>query len=278
MPFRSLLFTPATRLDRLDRALASGADWVALDLEDGVGPTDKDTARRALIELAASKLAGLSDRVAIRINAPATAEGIRDLAAMLDWAAWPGLLILPKIEAAAQVEQMVALTACRSPAPAFLVTLETATGIANAAAIARAIPDSAVLGYGSADHMAETGGTMSEASLSYGRAQVINAAAIAGIPAVDGVWLDYRDADGLVTEAELARSMGFAGKIAIHPDQIGAINTVFSPTQDEIVEARALLAASEAAGGGVFAHDGKMIDAPVLARAKRIANLKEWKK
>lgn len=274
MSFRSILMNPATRLDRLEKALNARPDWVTLDLEDGVGPGDKDAARRALTGFAGSALAALADRVAVRINAPGTPDGIRDLAAMLDWPVWPGLVVLPKVEAEAQAQQLAALLATRAPAPKVLLTLETAAGIADAVAIARAAPPGAALGYGSADHMAETGGTMSEASLAFGRAMVLNAAATAGIPAIDGVWLDYRDPEGLAAEAELVKSMGFAGKIAIHPDQIGPINTVFSPTQEEIATARAMLAASRDAGGGAFAFNGKMVDAPVLARAARIANMK----
>ena len=275
MPFRSIIFTPASRLDRFERALASGADWVALDLEDGVGPGEKPAARQALTEFAESALAGYADRVAVRVNSPGLADGIRDLAAMLDWPAWPGLVILPKVESASQVLQIQNLFASCARSPALLLTLETAAGIMNSADIARAIPSGSALAYGSADHMAETSGTMTTPSLDFGRAQVVNAAALAGAAALDGVWLDYRDEAGLLAEAELAKSMGFAGKIAIHPDQIETINAVFSPTRAEITSAREMLALSEAAGGGVFAHEGRMIDGPVLARARRIANMHE---
>jgi citrate lyase beta subunit len=166
------------------------------------------------------------------------------------------------------VAQIAALAAGR--ARNLLLTLETAAGIARADEIARAATEGAVLGYGSADHMAEVGGTMSAPSLAHGRAVVLNAAAVAGIPAMDGVWLDFKDVDGLRDEANLVKSMGFAGKIAIHPDQIDPINKVFSPSEDEVATARALLAASDKAGGGAFSFKGKMVDAPVLARARRI--------
>ena len=271
MPFRSLLFTPATRLDRLEKALGSGADWVALDLEDGVGPADKSAARQALTEFASAGLGDVAHRTGVRINAPNQPDGVRDLAAMFDWPVWPGMLILPKVEAASQVLQIVSLTEGRTCI--FLLTLETAAGIANAVEIACAAPEGALLGYGSADHMAETGGTITEPSLAYGRGAVVNAAAVAGVPAMDGVWLNYKDLDGLREEAELVKSLGFAGKIAIHPDQIGPINAIFSPTEDEITTARALIAASDAAGGGAFAYNGKMVDAPVLARARRIMDI-----
>ena len=270
MTFRSVLFTPATRVDRVEKALESGADWVALDLEDGVGSNQKAAARDALTAFISARRDIVADRIAVRINGLNAEDGIRDIAAMLDWPVWPGMVILPKVEAAAQIHQIVALAADRTRV--LFLTIETASGIANAVEIARSAPKWSVLGYGSVDHMAETGGTMATASLGFGRAIVSNAAAIAGIPALDGVWLNYKDNDGLKAEAELVKSMGFAGKIAIHPDQIAPINAVFTPTQAEVVEAKALVEASRKAGGGAFAFNGKMVDVPIVARAKRIAD------
>lgn len=270
MPFRSILFTPANRLDRLARALAAGADWVALDLEDGVGPDDKEQARKALGDLAASDWDGQAHRIAVRISTLGSPDGIRDMAAMLDWPVWPGMVILPKVSSPVEVEQAVQLAQFCGKDPCFLVTLETAAGLVNVAAIAQAVPKTGVLGYGSADHMAETGGVMNAAGLAWARGRIVNAAALAGVPAMDGVFLDFRDADGLRDEAQLVKSMGFAGKLAIHPAQIAPINTVFSASDSEIATARAMVAASQAAGNGAFSYNGKMVDAPVLAHARRI--------
>lgn len=278
MILRSLLFLPANRLDRLDKALDSGADRVALDLEDGVAPDEKAAARAALGHLADGRLADLAGRIAVRINSLDRPDGIRDLAAMLDWPVWPGMLVVPKVEHPAQIAQIAALAASGTREPALLITLETATGIANAAAIARAVTDGGAIAYGSADHMAETGGGMSAAALAHGRGQVVNAAAIARVPALDGVRLDYRDMPGLTAEAELAQAMGFAGKIAIHPDQIAPINAVFSPDAKQIETAGAMLDAARRAGGGAFAFNGKMVDAPVLARARRVVDMSRSEK
>ena len=275
MLLRSLLFLPAIRLERLEKALASGADMIVLDLEDGVGPEDRSAARRALDDLARSGMKAQADRIAVRINSLATADGIRDLAMMLEWSAWPAMLVVPKVEAAAAVRQVAALASAKGSPPALLLTLETASGIAFACDIAAAAPSGSILGYGSADHMAETGGTMSEASLAFGRGQVVNAAATRRLSAVDGVWLDFRDAAGLASEAELVKSMGFSGKIAIHPDQVAPINRVFTPTPADVAEARALLDAVAMAGNGAFAFNGKMVDAPVLARARKIVEAME---
>ncbi len=275
MLLRSLLFLPAIRLERLEKALASGADMIVLDLEDGVGPEDRSAARRALDDLARSGMKAQADRIAVRINSLATADGIRDFAMMLEWSAWPAMLVVPKVEAAAEVRQVAALASAKGSPLALLLTLETAAGIASACDIAAAAPSGSVLGYGSADHMAETGGTMSEASLAFGRGQVVNAAATRRLSAVDGVWLDFRDTAGLASEAELVKSMGFSGKIAIHPDQVAPINSVFTPTPAEVTDAKALLDAVASAGNGAFAFNGKMVDTPVLARAKRIVEAME---
>lgn len=267
---RSLLFTPATRLDRLQKALSSGADMVILDLEDGVGPSDKSAARAALAELARRGFDGEAGRIGVRINSLGSADGIRDMAAMLDWPAWPSLLAVPKVQSGFELRQVQAL-AGRHPTR-LLITLETALGVARAVAILAEAPRSAIVGYGSADHTAETGAAMSGTGLAWARGQIVNAAATAGIPAVDGVWLDYGDLGGLETEARLVKSMGFSGKIAIHPAQVATINTVFSPTEAEIETARAMVAASRAAGDGAFSFNGKMVDAPVLARARRMVD------
>ena len=270
MLIRSLLFTPATRLDRLEKALSSGADIVILDLEDGVGSSDKSAARAALAELAGRGFDGAAGRIGVRINALDSADGIRDMAAMLDWPTWPALLAVPKVRSGFELRQAQALVG-RHPTR-LLITLETAPGVAGAVAILADAPASAIVGYGSADHTAETGAEMSEAGLAWARGQIVNAAATAGIPAVDGVWLDYGDLAGLEAEARLVKSMGFAGKIAIHPAQVATINAVFAPTEAEIETARAMLAASRAAGDGAFSFNGKMVDAPVLARARRLVD------
>ncbi len=270
MPFRSVLFTPATKLDRLAKALAAGPDRVVLDLEDGVAPSEKNNARQYLSDLSDRRFEGRADRLGVRINSLSTPDGVRDMSAMLDWPHWPAMLVLPKVETPIQIRQIIALAASRGSVPALLVALETARGIENAHEILRSAPAGTAVGYGSADHMAETGGDMSPASLAWARGRIVNAAAAAGLPAFDGVWLRLDDVDGLRDEARLVKSMGFAGKIAIHPDQIDPINAVFTPSDAEVETARDMLAAFEAAGGSAFSFRGKMIDAPVVARARRM--------
>ncbi len=283
---RSVLFTPATRLDRLEPALASGADLVVLDLEDGVGPDDKYTAREAISRFATDGDGGFGDRgedsssggktpaqIGLRLNSLSTPEGILDMAAMLSWSQWPAVLVVPKVNAPAEICQLVDLIDARPTR--LLITLETAKGISDAADILSVAPKGAIVGYGSADHMAETGGRMNNTGLAWARGQVVNAAAQANMPALDGVWLNYRDGAGLEQEAELVQEIGFSGKIAIHPDQIETINRVFSPSEGELAIAHEMVAASADVGGGAFSFNGKMVDAPVLARAHRLMEFKD---
>lgn len=270
---RSLLFTPATRLAKLEKAIGSGADCVALDLEDGIGPDDKDAARAALTDFATTPFDSHGTRIAVRISALSTPDGVRDMAAMLAWPHWPAMLMLPKVNAAAEIAQLASLIAARGADTRIFAVIETAHGMANAASILSGHPLLAAAGYGSADHTAETGARMDWDGLAWARGQIINAAAAAGVPAVDGVYLDIRDPDGLAADSRRLRGLGFTGRIVIHPDQVAPVNAAFSPTETEIADARALVDAAAGQSGGAFAHNGRMIDAPVLAAAERILAL-----
>jgi citrate lyase beta subunit len=271
---RSVLFTPATQLEKVVKARESGCDWLALDLEDGVGAKDKAAARDALSSLANEGFDGESAKTAVRINPLSTPDGIKDLAAMLGWDHWPEMVILPKVESAQQIDQIRQLGQSIGKNPFLFAVFETAFGVHSAADILRDAGPKVIAGYGSADHTAQTGATMNDAALAWARGQIVNAAAIANIPVLDGVWLDFKDHVGLKAEAELVRDLGFSGKIAIHPDQIPTINTVFSPSAEEIAIAHEMIAAFDKAGGGAFSFKGKMVDLPVLARARRIIDMK----
>lgn len=275
MSFRSILFTPATKLDRLSKAFSASPDWVAIDLEDGVPISEKDHSRQVLEDFSARNFDGHSHQLGIRINALSTPAGVKDMASMLDWPLWPDLLILPKVEAPIQIHQITELAASRGRVPTLVITVETALGIENAHDILRAAPAGSAVGYGSADHVAETGGDMGAASLAWARGRIVNAAAAVGLPALDGVWLQYNDTEGLLNETRLIKSMGFSGKIAIHPDQIEPIHSVLSPTEAEIETALAMIAAFDEAGGRAFSFHGKMVDAPVLERARRITKTQQ---
>ena len=269
MRVRSFLFTPANRIDRMKRARASGADWIILDLEDGVPPADRAEARHRVARFLQGSSSSV-ERLAVRISSLATADGVRDLAMLVEQAAWPEMVVLPKVETAKEVHQLRSVAVECGAVSWIMVTLESASALADAAVILRECGSRVVAGYGSGDHTAQTGARMSETGLAWARGQIVNAAAVAGVPVVDGVCVEIRNHELLRREAELALEMGFWGKIAIHPEQVSIINTTFTPTSEAVAHSRELLDASEAVGGGAFAFRGKMVDGPILAQARRI--------
>ncbi len=269
MKFRSLLFTPANKIDRVAKGLVAGPDWLALDLEDGVDITEKDQSREKVEKFFSQ---GKTERqnMAVRINSLSTICGVRDINSMYEWEKWPQMVILPKIDSSLQVIQVRRLAESCNQNPVIMVTLETANGVYNAAEILRDAGPNLAVAFGSADYSAETGGRMVTEALAWARGKVVNAAAISSVPIFDGVWLDIRDLEGLRVESMMARDIGFNGKIAIHPDQIKTINEVFTPTEAEIEAAKRMLEIAQESGGNVFSFDGRMVDAPVLSRAKQI--------
>jgi citrate lyase beta subunit len=185
------------------------------------------------------------------------------------------MIVLPKVECAKEIRQLRSIAAEQGQSPVILITLETALGVEAAAQILRECGEATgriAVAYGSADHSAETGSTMSVPALAWARGRIVNACGAVGVPALDGVCLDLTDTDRIRAEATLVKDMGFAGKLAIHPAQIGAINAAFTPTTAQVVNAQAMIAASDAAGGGAFSYKGKMVDAPVLAQAHRMVS------
>jgi citrate lyase subunit beta/citryl-CoA lyase len=199
-------------------------------------------------------------------------------AADLDWigavAGDIDAIVLPKAESAADVEHVAkaATSGCVIP------LLETARGIVNAAAIAGATANIPALLFGAEDFTAQLGipRTVDGEEILLSRSQVVLAAAAVGADAIDAVFVDLNSPDQLRRDAVRARALGFRGKMAIHPDQLAVINEVFTPAAEEVAAARRLIAASDAAqaaGEGAFRHENRMVDAPVIARARRIIAL-----
>src|SRR5690606_1230157 len=149
-----------------------------------------------------------------------------------------------------------------------LGTIETAAGIANARDVAAALRPGDALGFGGADLAADLGCAFSFEPLLAARSALVLAAAGSGLGIFDVPWLDVRDEDGLSAEAQRVRSLGFTGKLAIHPVQVAAVQAAFRPSTAEVERARRIVAALDAAGGGVALLDGRMIDAPVATAAR----------
>jgi len=278
---RSWMFVPGHRQRMIEKALGLGADAIMLDIEDGVAPNEKDTARKLIGEaLGRERLSGSPARF-VRINAIGHARMEADLEAVVR----PGLdgLVLPKVEGPEEVLKVQAVLKEREPAlkierdsVKLLIAIESPKGLLNAPAIAACSPRVAGLMFGAEDFGREMGlPTAREGEardMLYARSAMAVAAASAHVQAVDGVWVDLKDAEGLLGFARQSRRLGFSGMSLIHPSQIDPINATFSPTEEEIAYSRAVLEAFEEAnarGDGSVAFGGQLIDRPIVERARR---------
>lgn len=256
---RSLLFVPGDRPERFAKAASSGADTVVLDLEDAVAAEAKDA---ALDNVVAWLAAG--HRAVVRV----TAVGTATLSDQLDALAGTGAVVmLPKAESADQVSDVSA----RLGDGEVIALVETPAGVRDVDAVAAA--EGVVrLALGTVDLAAELGvDPESHEAFAYARSRLVIASAAAGLPGpVDGVSVRLDDAEALRRDLAVSTTLGFTGKLCIHPRQVAAVNDAFAPTAEQLAWARRVLDA--AAGGGVAVVDGAMVDAPVVTRAERLVS------
>ena len=272
---RSLLFLPGNAPNMLIHGGDLGADAVIFDLEDAVSPEEKDAARILVRNTLASL--PLSCQTVVRINGLDSGLWAGDLVEIVPRR--PNALMLPKTAGAAdirQLEQAVAALEAEHHIPAGTVgiipLLETAAGIENAYAIAAASPRVLGLFLGGEDLTADLRcpRTKGGKEIDYARQRVVCAARAAGVEAFDTPFTDVQDSQGLLDDAKYARALGFSGKAAISPRHVQGINQVFSPTSGEIAYAQAVLdAIAGAQGKGAISLHGKMIDAPIVNRARQ---------
>ncbi|KMO19076.1 HpcH/HpaI aldolase/citrate lyase family protein [Methylobacterium platani] len=259
---RSYLFCPGDRPERFDKALASGADRVVLDLEDAVLPDAKAAARDTLADWLARAAPGAA---MVRVNAAGTPWHADDVAAL---AGLPGLagLMLPKAE---QPDQIRSLRAVLAPERTIVALVETVRGIAGLRALAGA-EGLDRLAFGSVDFCTETGIRGQGRELDFVRGQLVLESVLAGLRApVEGVTVAVKRDDVLAEDVARARSFGFGAKLCIHPSQVAAVNAGLSPSEDEIAWARRVVEAS-ATGPGAIVVDGKLVDRPILLQAEAI--------
>jgi citrate lyase subunit beta/citryl-CoA lyase len=253
---RSFLFVPADRPERFDKAVASGADVVILDLEDALAPDAKTRARNAA---AAWLTAG--GQAILRVNAPGTPWAAEDeILADL-----PGVVAVmrPKAEA----DEALTRLASRKPV---IALIETALGLTQAANIA-SVQGVSRLALGAVDLCLDLGLAETPEILLPVRLGLTVAARCAGLASpIDGVTVELRDAAVIVAAVRHARDLGFGGKLCIHPAQIAPVHEGFAPSPADIDWAGQVLAAAEASGGAAVSVNGKMVDRPVIERAKQI--------
>ena len=257
---RSYLFVPANRPERFSKACATHAGAVIIDLEDAVAADDKASARAAL-----AAWLNPCTPVLVRINS-ADSRWFRDDLALCGLAGVAGI-VLPKAERVTDVASVARAAAANS---IILPLIESALGMSNAAALARA-PRVQRLVFGSIDFQLDLGIDGDDQELLYFRSQLVLLSRLAGIaPPVDGVSTAIDDLEQLRSDSERARRLGFAAKLCIHPKQVDIVNQAFMPNDVSVRWATRVLAAASGAGGGAIAVDGMMVDRPVLRKAMDI--------
>ena len=275
---RSMLFLPGNNPNMLINCGSLGADAVIFDLEDAVSPDQKDTARILVRNtLKYMDLRGC-ERI-VRINSIDTPYWKKDIDTVAPFA--PELILLPKTGTAedakvaceyiTEVEERLGM---RKNTIGLMPLIETALGVENAFAIASADPRVQALFLGAEDLTADLQckRTKEGKEISYARSRLVNAARAAGVEVYDTPFTDVNDDEGIEVDAAFAKAMGFTGKSSISPRHVEVINRVFSPTMAEIEyahEVMEVIAQAKAQGKGAIALHGKMVDAPIVARAQR---------
>ena len=262
---RSMLFTPATKASRFDKAAQVGADAVILDLEDSVATAAKDQARRAALNYLGSDRPS-EVQTALRINAPTTLAGWQDLTALLQSSCDPDFVVIPKAESAAVAGLVKTLLAQARKAARVVVIYESARAVTQIGALLDPRVVDAVM-LGSDDMSADLGADGHAEVTAYARNVLLTHAAAVAIPVIDSPFFDISDDAGLEHAARRAVAEGFAGKAAIHPRQIPVINAAFTPEQSQIDWAREVIEANRAGVGTVA---GVMVDEAVARHARRI--------
>jgi len=262
---RTYLFVPGSRPERFAKALASGADAVVLDLEDAVAPEHKAAAREAVARFAEGAEPAVRARLVVRINDEATAWFVDDLQRL--GVLPPVALMLPKAERVDTLQHVQA----QCPGRPLLALVETARGVLAAEALA-ACPPVARLAFGTLDYALDLGLSGDALGLDAAASRLALASRAADLPPpVAGVTPDIDDQAQLLADLARARAHGFGAKLCIHPKQVAPIHAALRPTAAELDWARRVLAAADAGDGdGALQLDGRMVDRPVVERARRL--------
>ena len=274
-PRRSFIFAPGLRPELYPKALASGADIVCVELEDGIAPHDKDEAREKTLALFAEPQAEDGVERIVRINCLRSAVGLDDVQAILATDMPPPALMLPKVVSPDEVVWLDDLLTERGHDIRLHIIIEMNAGLEAVFDIARSSARIDALFFGGVDMAADLRCKNAWEPLLYARSRVVHAAASVGVDAVDVPYLDLEDLEGMKIQARQARDLGFSGKGAIHPKQIADLNEVFTPSAEEVARARKVVAAFEDANTGLVVVDGKLIEKPVVREMQRILSVAE---
>lgn len=266
-PGHAWIITPGLRGDRFVGAQKSGAAVAVVDIEDSVALPDKQTARTA-----SESFFALPDppcTLGIRMNSLTTIDGIKDLVALAAYISRPDLIVVPKVESPRDIELVAAALDTDGYTPDIWALIESPRAFDTLPEIMRAARLGGVI-FGSADYAASVGCGLGWGALHYARSALINAATAVNVPAIDAPTWELGDPGILRRDAERAKDLGFYGKGCIHPRHVQVINDVFTPTTEEIAQARAIVAAADASGGTVTTVDGQMRGTPFFNAAREL--------
>ena len=262
--YRSLLFVPGNRADRFEKACQSGADLICIDLEDAVGPSEKNAARNEVLDwLSCTE----HKNVSLRINGLDTDEGQADIEALQKSELTLPFIMVPKV--ATRFDMDTLDVALPKSLGGFIAIIESAAGLVHCEEIFS--HSRVTIGmYGSIDYAADVDCDQSWDTHLYARSRLIAAAAAFDVQLFDVPHIDVPNLEDCEATTRRAKALGIQARAAIHPAQIGCIHAALAPSQDEVNFAQKVIAADKASNGNVGLMDGKFIEAPVVKKAKRV--------
>ena len=276
---RALLYMPGDEMNKIRKATTLGVDCICMDMEDGVAVNRKTVARETIVEALRTLDFGRAERL-VRINPVGSGLEAEDIRAALD--GHPDGIVVPKVETKEQIHwasQLIASAEKKNDWPpgeiSLIVIVETARAMINLAQIAGADSRLQALIFGSEDLAGDIGAVRTREGweVFYARSAVVTHAAAFGLQAIDQVYLDFQDTEGLVRECQFGVQLGYSGKQIIHPNQVVPVQTSFTPNDEAIAHALSLMEAFQThqkSGRGAFALEGKMVDAPIIKAAQRV--------
>tara|TARA_X000000950_G_C13908278_1_gene657873 strand:- start:60 stop:944 length:885 start_codon:yes stop_codon:yes gene_type:complete len=272
-PRRSFIFTPPFKFEMFQKVLSSNVDIICLELEDGVHPNEKETARNAVIKNINKNNTSTSAEILIRINSIREKFGIEDILALLNSKKQPDGIMMPKVRTPDEILILDNLLEEAGKNTKLHIIIETNEGLKNVYDIAACSDKIETLFFGGVDMSAELRCKNIWEALLYARSRIVNAAAANHLDVIDVPFLDLKDMKTMKLEAKKSKDLGFTGKGTIHPKQIDIINKVFTPSNTDISKAKRIINEFEKSNKGLLVVDGKLIEKPVLRDMYRIIKI-----
>ena len=266
---RSFIFTPGLQPEMFPKALASGADMVCIELEDGIAMKDKDEARKNTIEALKSLEVKNDVELVVRLNCQRTKNGLLDLEAIASNKLKVKAIMLPKVKTPDEItfiDDM--LTDCGLDTDLHVI-METNQALESIYDIAHSSDRIVALYFGGEDMAAELRVENKLENLVYARSRLVHAGASKGVDVIDVPYLNLENMEGMKKEAQFVKNLGFTGKGSIHPKQISILNEIFTPSEEEINKAKKIMDQFKKANTGLVVIDGKLIERPVLREMQR---------